>query len=190
MNHKQSKVDSDLQKAIDDITKTTSVDPTFSDPIAAPSTLPEGVELDSIEPVGPFPVSEPILPPVDGAVFANMEMPPMDGPVETQMPVDFSMPMPNGPAIATPNLPVDDGVNVDINNIQHVKDSALRDLLPLLDKMNINASQKFTICRDAFESLRDYTILEYAYKAAKKILDDTERGEALLYIVEVIDKIN
>ena len=35
-------IDNDLQKAIDDITNTTNVDPVFSDPVAAPSSVPEG----------------------------------------------------------------------------------------------------------------------------------------------------
>ena len=35
-------VDNDLQKAIDDITNTTNGDPVFSDPVAAPSSVPEG----------------------------------------------------------------------------------------------------------------------------------------------------
>ena len=46
MNY-QPTVDDDLQKAIDDITKTTDADPIFSDPVAAPA------------PVGPFPVATP-----------------------------------------------------------------------------------------------------------------------------------
>lgn len=45
----------DLQKAIDDITNTTSVDPVFSDPVAAPSSVPEGDTGELGEPVGPFP---------------------------------------------------------------------------------------------------------------------------------------
>ena len=46
-------VDSDLQKAIDDITKSTSNDPLFSDPVAAPA------------PVGPFETASmaPAMPP-------------------------------------------------------------------------------------------------------------------------------
>lgn len=186
MNHKQSNTDSDLQKAIDDITKTTSVDPTFSDPVAAPSTLPEG-DFGPIEPIGPFPAPEPPMAPVLDE--AMPPMPPMPAP---EMPAEFAMPAPATPEEAPVIAPVitDEDSNVDSNNIQHVKDSALRDLLPLLDKMNISPSQKFNICKDAFESLRDYTILDYAYKAAKRITDDGERGEALLYIVEVIDRIS
>ena len=54
MEQNQS-VDNDLQKAIDDITNTTSVDPVFSDPVAAPSSVPEGDTGELGEPVGPFP---------------------------------------------------------------------------------------------------------------------------------------
>ena len=48
-------VDNDLQKAIDDITNTTNVDPVFSDPVAAPSSVPEGDTGELGEPIGPFP---------------------------------------------------------------------------------------------------------------------------------------
>ena len=49
-------------------------------------------------------------------------------------------------------------------------------------------SQKFNICRNIFEDLRDYTVLEQAYRAATEITNETERAEALLYLVESIDK--
>ena len=52
----------------------------------------------------------------------------------------------------------------------------------------MTASQKFNIYRSVFEDLRDYTILEPAYRTAKEIPDETERAEALLYLVESIDK--
>ena len=48
-------VDNDLQKAIDDITNTTNTDPVFSDPVAAPSSIPEGDTGELSAPVGPFP---------------------------------------------------------------------------------------------------------------------------------------
>jgi hypothetical protein len=39
-----------------------------------------------------------------------------------------------------------------------------------------------------FENLRDYTVIELAYQAAKTIPEERERAEALLYLVEAIDK--
>lgn len=74
-------------------------------------------------------------------------------------------------------------------NVEQIKTAALHDLIPLLDKINIDALQKFNIYRDIFEDLKDYTVLEPAYKAAREIPSETERAEALLYLVESIDKI-
>ena len=161
-------VDNDLQKAIDDITKTTNQDPVFADPVAAPSSVPEGDTGELAESVGPFPAPAPAMP----------------GPT-TLEPVMPEPPMPEPPMpepVTSPN-----SVTSDSLNIREVKAAALRDLAPLVGKMNLNASQKFNLYRDMFESLRDYTVIKPAYQAAKDIVDEHERGEALLYLVNSID---
>lgn len=67
--------DNDLQKAIDNISAPTNsvpadanananTDPVFSDPVAAPSSVPEGDTGELGEPVGPFPMP-PAAPPAD-----------------------------------------------------------------------------------------------------------------------------
>ena len=53
-------VDNDLQKAIDDITNSTNQDPVFADPVAAPSSVPDGDDGTLAEPVGPFPEPKPM----------------------------------------------------------------------------------------------------------------------------------
>ena len=167
-------IDSDLQKAIDDITKTTSVDPVFSDPVAAPSSVPEGDTGELGAAVGPFPAPEPMPMP------EPMAMPEMPEPIIPE-------PMAETPAPMMPEMPSmpheTDGLT-----IEQVKEAALRDLAPLLGNMHINPSQKFRIYRDIYETMNDYTVLEPAYTAAKEISDENERGEALLYLVESIDK--
>ena len=71
-------VDNDLQKAIDDITNNANADPVFSDPVAAPSSVPEGDDGALAEPVGPFP--EP-----------KVEMvPPAPEPIAPLEPIDVS----------------------------------------------------------------------------------------------------
>ena len=88
-------VDNDLQKAIDDITNTTNVDPVFSDPVAAPSSIPEGDTGELGEPVGPFPdpkvemvapAPEPIAP------LESMNIPELNGdnltPPEPEQPTE------------------------------------------------------------------------------------------------------
>lgn len=182
-------VDNDLQKAIDDITNTTNVDPVFSDPVAAPSSVPEGDTGELGEPVGPFPepkvemvapAPEPIAP-LDPITIPDLTPPepasnPAPEPTLNLDPTPEPTPAPLG-ASPSENL-----------TVHQVKEAALRDLVPLLDHLNIGATQKFHLYRNIFEDLKDYTIIEPAYKAAREIADETERAEALLYLVEAIDK--
>ena len=197
-------VDNDLQKAIDDITNTTNTDPVFSDPVAAPSSVPEGDTGELGEPVGPFPepkvemvapAPEPIAP------FEPIDIPELNVPAPepaTMPPMPQSAPEPVAPAPVIPEpapvvpepapAPVQSIFNSSNLNTRQVKEAALRDLIPLLDRLNMTPSQKFNICRNIFEDLRDYTVLEQAYRAATEIANETERAEALLYLVESIDK--
>ena len=55
------------------------------------------------------------------------------------------------------------------------------------EKGNYTDEEFIRIYRDMFVNLRDYTVLESAYRAAKEIDDDTERGDALLFLVDSID---
>lgn len=182
----------DLQKAIDDITNTTNIDPVFSDPVAAPSSVPEGDTGELGEPVGPFPEPkvgvvmsgpEPIAPleSADIPELNNLAMPSEPAPAPTTEPIAEPAP---APVVPTPEVePIPDSLNM-----SQVKTAALRDLVPLLDKLNMDANEKFNIYRDIFEDLKDYTVLEPAYKAAREIQDEKERAKALLYLVQSIDK--
>ena len=197
-------VDNDLQKAIDDITNTTNVDPVFSDPVAAPSSVPEGDTGELDEPNGPFPepkvevpvaAPEPIAP-LDPISIPDLNMP-APAPAPEPAPATVS-PTPSTPEPATPAAPLaptpilssHDTVETPTSglNMRQVKEAALRDLVPLLDHLNMSPAQKFNIYRNIFEDLRDYTVLEPAYHAASEMPDDHERAEALLYLVESIDK--
>ena len=176
-------VDNDLQKAIDDITNTTSVDPVFSDPVAAPSSVPEGDTGELGEPIGPFP--EPKIEMVNPA-------PEPIAPIESiNVPELSPAPAPAVPDIPAPapvvNQPAPEPVPQSLNTSE-VKKAALRDLVPLLDRINMDYSEKFKIYKDIFNDLKDYTILEPAYRAAREIPNEVERAEALLYLVQSIDK--
>ena len=202
----------DLQKAIDDITNTTNVDPVFSDPVAAPSSIPEGDTGELGEPVGPFPepkmeipapAPEPMAPidPInlpDLGVPAPAPMPPAMPEAPATIPEPTVMPeaplAPEQPA-STSGQPVPAPEPTQFTpapaenlNMHQVKEAALRDLVPLLDRLDMTPSQKFGLYRNIFEDLKDYTVLERAYRAASDIPDDKERAESLLYLVESIDK--
>ena len=164
MDQNQDNIDSDLQKAIDDITNTEAGgESVFDDPLAAPTPVAEGGNE------------------VADASFEETPFEPMPELGVPPMPVvgDAMTPMPSFPAeTAEPVAAESHGEN-------DIRSDALRSLIPLLDKMgNLDAKKKFELCKMAFEDFGDPTMLEQALKAAKEIADESARGEALLYIVE------
>ncbi|MBR2839982.1 hypothetical protein IKE82_01475 [Candidatus Saccharibacteria bacterium] len=184
MDQNQPSVDNDLQKAIDDITNTTNSDPVFSDPVAAPSSIPEGDTGELSTPVGPFPepkveitppAPEPIAPLDAMSAIPDLAMPDQPAPAPEPQPTpQISVPTPE---------PIPQSLST-----TEIKKAALRDLVPLIEKISMDPTQKFDIYRDIFENLKDYTTLDPAYRTAREIPDETKRAEALLYLVESIDK--
>lgn len=195
-------VDNDLQKAIDDITNTTNVDPVFSDPVAAPSSVPEGDTGELGEPVGPFPAPEPkveaVMPsPEPIAPLQSMDIPeltmPELNPAPAPMPVPESIMPPNMPELTPEPAPEPSSEPTpepipELQSTKEIKTAALRDLVPLLDKIDADPSERFRLYCDIFEELKDYTVLEPAYRVAREIPDEAERANALLYVVKAIDK--
>lgn len=176
--NQSSSVDNDLQKAIDDITNTTNNDPVFSDPVAAPSSIPEGDTGELSAPVGPFPEPKIEIAPPAPEPIAPLDA--MSAAPELTMPAPAPEPAPEI-TVPTPE-PIPQALST-----TEIKKAALRDLVPLIEKINLEPAQKFDIYRDIFENLKDYTILDPAYHTAREIPDETKRAEALLYLVESID---
>lgn len=196
-------IDNDLQKAIDDITNTTNTDPVFSDPVATPSSILDN-STDKI--------NGPIDPSSNPALATALSTKPTPAPTSEFNPIasnpkstpltDFSIPaMPTNPAVQepvssspksspsntmTPFTPTSSATSS--SDITQIKTAALRDLAPLIDKLHLSSSQKFNLYRNIIEELHDSSVLEQAYQSARDITDETERAEALLYLVESIDK--
>lgn len=74
--------------------------------------------------------------------------------------------------------------------LEEVENSALKELYPLLAKMNVNAREKFDICMKVIVKTGEKGATQAALSAAKEISDETERGECLINLVEAIDKMD
>ena len=74
-------------------------------------------------------------------------------------------------------------------DLDKVKTMALSDLRPILEKVDIPAEKKFMIYKDILELTEDKACIEPAYNAARGIADEKTKGEALVFIVECIDKL-
>ena len=74
-------------------------------------------------------------------------------------------------------------------DLNKVKTMALSDLRPILESVDLPTEKKFKIYKDIIDLTEDKACIEPAYNAAKMISGDKEKAEALLYVVEAIDKL-
>ena len=177
-------LDNDLQQAINDITNGGNTEAVFSDPVAAPSKLPDDPE-ELGEPVGPFPDENVTIPPM-----------PESGPMPKYEDV-----LDNAPDYIETKLsqPVDENAVDDTikdgegslveteADLARIKGDAIRNLIPVIDKTDLSADKKFGILKEAFEEFHDFSVLGPAQKAASAIADENDRAKALLFIIDSID---
>ena len=94
------------------------------------------------------------------------------------------------PIEATPIVPIESmKAQYGDPDLDKVKTMALGDLRPILEKVDIPIEKKFMIYKDILELTDDKACIEPAYNAARGIADEKARGEALIFIVECIDKL-
>lgn len=71
--------------------------------------------------------------------------------------------------------------------LKEVETAALIELYPLLAKMNVNPREKFDICMKVLEKTGEKGATSAALDAAKEIVDEAEKGECLVKLVEKIE---
>lgn len=204
-------VDNDLQKAIDDITNSTNADPVFADTIAAPTEAPVAAPEPMLEPISeptPEPMPEPIsaepipessFPTVgDTAPSMTFNPTPMPEPITAPAPEPMPMPEPVVPEptveptpepAAEPEPVVTKTESVTKTVVESapesdIKEAVLRDLVPIMDKVNIAPEKKFDLLKQVIDDLHDDSAIQPAYAAAREIEDETTRADALMYILE------
>ena len=65
-----------------------------------------------------------------------------------------------------------------------VKKSMISDLIPLMDKVSLTPEKQFGFYKELIDATHDKELVPGAYNAAKKMADDKERAEALLYLID------
>jgi hypothetical protein len=73
------------------------------------------------------------------------------------------------------------------DDLTGVKQEALSELRPLVDKLNIPAEEKFDTYLLLLRSTDDKSLIEPAHETAKLIEDESRRAQALLDIIKEID---
>lgn len=73
------------------------------------------------------------------------------------------------------------------NGLDAIKNSALQELRPLIDHVEIDAEEKFNIYLMLIRSTDDSSLIGPAHNAALGIADEKKKTEALLDIIKEID---
>lgn len=73
------------------------------------------------------------------------------------------------------------------SNLESIKQEALGELRPLVDKLDVSAEEKFDTYLLLLRSTDDQNLIAPAHEAARGIADEARRAQALLDIIKEID---
>lgn len=129
------------------------------------------IQLPDVEPVsvGPQPAEEPVTPEVEESII----LPGLPEAPQAQEEVPT-------PETVTASVPV-------ISGLDAIKNKALDELRPLINKAELPAEEKFDTYLMLIRSTDDASLIEPAHDAAQAITDETRKAEALIDIIKEID---
>lgn len=73
------------------------------------------------------------------------------------------------------------------SDLDSIKKTALEELRPLVDKLDLPADEKFDTLLLLIRSTDDKSLVSAAHEAAREISDETKRAQALLDVIKEID---
>ncbi len=91
------------------------------------------------------------------------------------------------PTLTVPEAPEPETPATENSDLEGIKKDALKELRPLIDKVNLPADEKFSTYLMLIRSTDDATLIGPAHEAAQAIEDESTRAQALLDIIKEID---
>ena len=111
------------------------------------------------------------------------------------MPGPEPMKMPSAPApqMGMPSMPPMGGYGRPMgysSDISKVKEAALKELFPIMDRVEVDPEKRFLLYQEMLTTMRDKAVIAPAYEAARQIRDDKVRADSLLYLINSIDEMS
>lgn len=116
----------------------------------------------------------------DSAPSTTDELPAVEAPVE-EVAAPEEAPVVQPDPVATPVAPAAP------SELDDIKKTALEELRPLVDKLDLPADEKFDTLLLIIRSTDDKSLVNAAHEAARAITDETKRAQALLDVIKEID---
>lgn len=91
------------------------------------------------------------------------------------------------PPVETPTPEVDTSSAAPVGGLDAIKNKALDELRPLIDRATLPAEEKFDTYLMLIRSTDDSSLIGPAHEAAQAISDETRKAEALIDIIKEID---
>jgi hypothetical protein len=157
----QNRKDNDLQRAIDEITQ-------------------KGGQQGGAQKPAPAPQPASMMPPAPAT--NTMKLPNVPAPA----------PAP-APQMAMPSMPMGGGFGRPMSygaDISKVKEAALKELFPIMDRVEVEPEKRFLLYQEMLNTMRDKAVIAPAYEAARQIRDDKVRADSLLYLINSIDEMS
>lgn len=136
------------------------------------SKNPTGLQFEETPAATPAAPAAPVVAPAPAAT----ETPAPEVPA-------FTMPSFDTPSTDTTSAPSTSGSS----ELDDIKLNALKELRPLMDKVELPAEEKFDTYLMLIRSTDDKTLIGPAHTAAQGIADEKKKAEALLEIIKEID---
>ena len=100
---------------------------------------------------------------------------------------DITKPAAPEPVIPTPSVSAPAPATAADPALDTIKQTALNELRPLVDKLDVSPEEKFDTYLLLLRSTDDKTLIAPAHDAAVAIVDEARRAQALLDIIKEID---
>lgn len=160
--------DNELQKAIDDITRSAVKPGQVGDPAS---------EIEAKLKTEAAANGATVVPP-------KVEL----SPISEQSSKELERALENAtPVMAAEDPAQPEAVLGTTEDLEVVKKEMLRELFPLMDKINLKPEQKFRVYREMIESTQDKGMVAKAYESARMIENEQQKGEALVFLLEQLD---
>lgn len=132
---------------------------------------------------------------IEPPVVASDDVVTTDATTDDVVPVDYTTPVVPEPVVASPALdpvavaPVSPVVpsGAPVGELDAVKQQAIGELRPLVDKLNVSPEEKFDTYLLLIRSTDDRSLIAPAHLAAREIMDESRKAKALLDIIKEVD---
>ena len=117
----------------------------------------------------------------------GLGQPTVDPPAEESAANQFTAPIADPMATSAPAPMTPPTNNSADQDLADVKQAALTELRPLIDKLDVDPEEKFNTYLLLVRSTDDKDLIAPAHEAAKAITDEAKKAQALLDIIKEID---